>query len=80
MKWFRRGVIGLALLALLAASGGWLVLRSSLPQTEGEFALPGLRTLVQVTRDAYGIPRIKAQNDADAYFALGVVHAQDRLW
>ena len=31
-------------------------------------------------RDRYGIPHIFAASNEDAFFALGYVHAQDRLW
>ncbi|MGH8734137.1 MAG: penicillin acylase family protein, partial [Burkholderiales bacterium] len=31
-------------------------------------------------RDRHGIPHIYAASLDDAYFALGFVHAQDRLW
>lgn len=33
-----------------------------------------------MTRDAHGVPSIAAKTDLDAYFALGLAHAQDRLW
>jgi len=35
---------------------------------------------VEVYYDTYGIPHIYAKNQADAYLALGYIHAQDRLW
>lgn len=35
---------------------------------------------MQVYRDAYGIPHMRAQSLHDAFFAQGFVHAQDRLW
>jgi penicillin amidase len=35
---------------------------------------------VEVLRDAQGIPHIFARSERDAQFALGFVHAQDRLW
>ena len=35
---------------------------------------------VKVYFDTYGIPHIYAQNEMDAFQALGYVHAQDRLW
>lgn len=35
---------------------------------------------VTVWRDEWGIPHIKAATSQDAFAALGVVHAQDRLW
>jgi penicillin amidase len=40
----------------------------------------GLIQPVTIVRDDDGIPRIRAETTADAYFALGFVHAQDRLW
>lgn len=47
----------------------------------GVMQVQGLQGTVSIYRDHYGIPHINAQNtDADAYFALGYVHAQDRLW
>ena len=33
-----------------------------------------------MSRDAVGVPRIRASSDDDAYFAIGYAHAQDRLW
>ena len=70
------------LLALLCAglAGAYLYLRQSLPQTEGQVELSGLDGPVEVLRDAQGIPHIFASSIADAHFALGFVHAQDRLW
>ncbi|MDH5212328.1 MAG: penicillin acylase family protein, partial [Betaproteobacteria bacterium] len=65
---------------VIAAAGGYLHLRQSLPQEEGEVRLPGLAKPVDVLRDAYGVPHISAQSFADAVYALGFVHAQDRLW
>ncbi|MDZ7649077.1 MAG: penicillin acylase family protein [Cytophagales bacterium] len=35
---------------------------------------------MEVLYDDYGVPHIYAQNDEDAYYALGYVHAQDRLF
>ncbi len=53
---------------------------SSLPKTEGEIIVAGLSAPVSITRDAHGVPVIAAETALDAYFALGFVHAQDRLW
>jgi penicillin amidase len=57
-----------------------LYLRQSLPETRGEIRLQGLTAPVEILRDPYGIPHIYAQTLEDAHFALGFVHAQDRLW
>ncbi|MBI3514104.1 MAG: penicillin acylase family protein [Proteobacteria bacterium] len=59
---------------------GYAWLRTSLPQTRGRLALPGLHSEVAVYRDQDGVPHIFAANDDDAYVALGFVHAQDRLF
>ena len=74
-------LVGIFLSALiLIAAGGFVYLRQSLPAWEGEIALPGLAAPVEILRDRFGIPHIFAQSEADAHFALGFVHAQDRLW
>ena len=43
-------------------------------------ALPAHADPVQLFRDGHDIPHIFAKNDPDALFALGWVHAQDRLF
>jgi len=74
--------IGLALLAslIVAAAGAYVWLRQSLPQTSGTLSVPGLGAPVEIVRDANDVPHIYAKSIADAHFALGYVHAQDRLW
>ncbi|ADI14776.1 peptidase S45 penicillin amidase [Truepera radiovictrix DSM 17093] len=69
----------LALLLLLLL-GAFFYLRTSLPQVRGTLTLPGLRAPVEVVRDRYAVPHIYAQSTEDALFALGFVHAQDRLF
>ena len=53
---------------------------SSLPQVSGELRVAGLAGPVEVVRDRWGVPHIRAGSAEDAYRALGFVHAQDRLW
>lgn len=69
----------LAVLALLAFS---FVIRlyASLPQTSGRLEMAGLRAQAQIVRDEHAVPHIFARDSHDAYYALGVAHAQDRLW
>ena len=50
------------------------------PVYDGEVALTDLNDEVTVHYDTYGIPHIYADNNKDAFRALGYVHAQDRLW
>jgi penicillin amidase len=53
---------------------------SALPALDGSINLPGLTSSVQIWRDPDGIPHANAATVADAFFAQGFVHAQDRLW
>jgi penicillin G amidase len=71
---------GIVFLAILGGTFGFAYLRTSLPQTTGRVQLPGLAQKVDVLRDAHGVPHIFATSEPDALFALGYVHAQDRLW
>ena len=74
------GALALLLAGLATAGGSWIWLRGSLPQLDGEMPLSGLSSPVEVVRDRHGVPHILAESEEDALFALGVVHAQDRLW
>lgn len=80
MKLFKRLLIALFILIILAASGVYLFLLTTKPTYSGELRLTGLTAPVEVYYDDYGIPHIYAQHETDAYFALGYVHAQDRLF
>ncbi|RZM77477.1 hypothetical protein C3B51_16515 [Pseudoalteromonas rubra] len=53
---------------------------SALPQTGASTVSVSVQEQVVVTRDAHGVPYIDARSTADAYFAMGYLHAQDRLW
>ena len=82
-RWLRRlcwGLLGLILLVGSVAAGGYLWLRQSLPQVEGEIRVTGLAAPVTVVRDRWAIPHIEAASLLDLGFAQGFVHAQDRLW
>ena len=65
---------------IIGGGGGYLWLRRSLPQTNGEIRVTGIRGPVTIVRDTDGIPHITGATDADAVFGLGFVHAQERLW
>jgi penicillin G amidase len=80
LKWIGIGVLGLAVLVVLAGGGGYLWLRSSLPQVDGTVRVAGLSAAVTIARDDRGVPTITAANLDDAAFAIGFTHAQDRLF
>ncbi len=79
-----RVIIGLLGVAVVLGVAAFFFLRyqarKSFPQTTGSVSLKDLEQVVQVVRDDYGVPRIEATNEHDLMFALGYVHAQDRLW
>ncbi len=80
MKIFKWILIGLVILSSIIAFGVFWYLDSSRPVYSGEQVLDGLHKDVQVHFDNYGIPHIYAENEHDLYFALGYVHAQERLF
>ncbi len=80
LVWTLRGLLGALVLVVLAAAGGYLWLRGSLPDLEGEIAIAGLAAPAEILRDADGIVTIRAGSETDAALALGYAHAQDRLW
>ncbi len=65
---------------LLAIIGCFFFYRSLKPTYNGELNLKGISDPVTVYFDEVGVPHINANNNTDAYTALGYVHAQDRLW
>lgn len=83
----RRPLRLVALLAvaasLLAAGGAALfVLRvrsSGLPQRAGAVRGPGLAASVEVRWDRWGVPHVRAQRMLDLAWAVGWLHANDRL-
>ncbi|MFI5219585.1 MAG: penicillin acylase family protein [Bacteroidia bacterium] len=80
MKVFKKILFFLVGVLILGSTGIYIYLLSTKPQYSGEIKLKGLKEKVDVYFDNYGIPHIYASNDEDAYFALGYVHAQDRLF
>src|SRR5436853_1052616 len=77
LKWF---VIGIVVLIVVAGGAGYFYLRQSLPQTEGLVKVTGLNDPLEIIRDVDAVPHVYAQSKLDAYFGLGYLHAQDRLW
>ncbi|MEO5858531.1 MAG: penicillin acylase family protein [Pyrinomonadaceae bacterium] len=47
---------------------------------QAEISVKGLRSTVNVSRDAYSRPHISAANEPDLYFTQGYITASDRLW
>ncbi|MFI8827703.1 penicillin acylase family protein [Streptomyces sp. NPDC053431] len=75
-------VLVLALVAGIGYGAYWGVstVRGSFPQTTGTIRIDGLSSPVEVKRDAYGVPQIYADSEADLFRAQGYVQAQDRFY
>ena len=57
-----------------------LVLGQRRARTAGTIHVASLRAAVTVRRDEHGIPYIEAENDEDAWYALGFCQGQDRAF
>jgi penicillin G amidase len=79
-RWTIRAFLLLAVVLLFAAAAVVWRLWRALPELDGTVATNGLHAAVEIVRDRDGVPHIRAANEPDALFALGYLHAQDRLW
>ena len=84
MRWLKRilqvvAVIVIILVVVGGSAGYWFITKS-FPQIDGTLRVAGLKSKVEVVRDAMGVPHIYADNPDDLFFAQGYVQAQDRLW
>ena len=73
-------VAGLLVLSAALWFGGRWHLSRSVAVYGGDVHVHGLGQPVDVTFDARGVPQIWAETDADLAFALGWVHASERLF
>ncbi len=80
MKFLKRTLLFVFLLLFLSIIGIYLYLLTTKPDYDGEKNLRGLTSEVETRFDDYGIPHIYAKNEHDAYYALGFLHAQERLF
>ena len=63
--------------------GGYFIermLKSSLPDYSGEQKTSSIKNNIEIYRDSMAVPYIIADSDEDAAFALGYLHAQERLF
>lgn len=84
MSTMRRVVtVSMTLLALLVVALAALLLLyrlAGMPPGTGQLSLPGLREPATVIRDRHGIAHVFAASPNDAFFTLGLLHAQERSW
>ncbi len=83
-NWWKILLIALAAFLVVVVVGTALFMRVSVrrafPDVNGEVAIVGLESGVEVIRDAMGVPHIYASNSGDLFTAQGYVHAQERFW
>ncbi|HMQ91927.1 MAG TPA: penicillin acylase family protein [Amaricoccus sp.] len=79
-RWLMRVFVAMLMLAVLAAGLVYYLARQSLPDYDHSYVLDGPSGEIEIVRDLHAVPHILAKEDSDAFFGLGFVHAQDRLW
>ena len=80
MQFLKRLATWSLLLLLSVTIAGYVLLRGSLPQLDGQVRVDNIRDAVVIDRDAAGIPVISAGNRSDLAYATGFVHGQDRFF
>ncbi|AOZ69518.1 penicillin acylase family protein [Rhodobacter xanthinilyticus] len=79
-QWMVR-IVSAALLALLVAGFFiWYFAARSLPDYNATYEVSGISAPVEIVRSTEDVPHIFGATDRDVFFALGLAHAQDRLW
>lgn len=76
----KKVLLVLILIFFIAIAGYQIVKYQHAPNYSGTIEMPGLQAEAEVYFDNFGVPHIYAGNEADAYKALGYIHAQDRLF
>ena len=79
-RWLMRAVLALAALGVAGLALAYYLAEQSLPDYDHAYTLAGPEQEIEIVRDRYAVPHILSKTDADAFFGLGFVHAQDRLW
>jgi penicillin G amidase len=80
MRFFKILLIAVLALCVIGLSAFLYIKQTHSPSTDTEYQLVGLDSEATVHFDEFGIPHIYAENDQDAWRALGYVHARDRLF
>nr|HRO16148.1 penicillin acylase family protein [Paracoccus sp. (in: a-proteobacteria)] len=79
-RWLVRLTVGLIVGGVAAAVLAWYFAVRSLPEYGAELTVTGISAPVEIVRTTEAVPHIFAETDTDAFFALGLAHAQDRLF
>ena len=79
-RWLIRLASALIVLAVAVFTLAYYFASRSLPDYEGTLDVAGISAPVEIVRDNANVPHIFGETDEDVFFALGLAHAQDRLW
>ena len=79
-RWLVRLTVGLILACLAIVLLAWYFAIRSVPDYGDSYSVSGITAPVEIVRTTEGVPHVFGQSDADVFFALGLVHAQDRLF
>ncbi|MDH5798546.1 MAG: penicillin acylase family protein, partial [Paracoccaceae bacterium] len=79
-RWLLRLFLGISALGLAALFAIYVLASRSIPEYSADFQVAKLDAPLEIVRNNANVPHIFGQTDNDAYFGLGFVHAQDRLW
>ena len=79
-RWLLRLTIALIVVLVLAVVLAWYFFVRSLPDYDATLTVSGISAPVEIVRSTEDVPNIFGQTDEDVFFALGLAHAQDRLF
>ncbi len=82
MKILKRIIIGILLVVILVVLVLVIYLKGTKPVLSGKYTTLNGNTTgkILIGRDILGVPLIKAENREDMFWAMGFVHASDRLF
>ncbi len=79
-RWLVRLTVALILVSVALIALAWYFAIRSLPDYDASFRIGGIAAPVEIVRTTEDVPHIFGANDRDVFFALGLAHAQDRLF
>ncbi len=80
MRWLKRIVLGLIAAVAIVAGVLAIYVWRSVPTDNAQYAIKAPLGETTITLDMAGIPTIEAKSERDLSFAVGFMHARDRLW